>query len=214
MSLLYIPRNPQFCYASISQRLLHPKFIFFSVPPQVSLINKPDVIPINEKLKLMCNINGFRPKAISVKWYRRTPQMASSEAPGEASFLLGPREDITDKARQPLETNGKFFSVPSCLTYTPTIRDDGAVFECSIEHSALKSAIWMSTTLSVTGKSPFLPLHPIPADLLFLLTRCQNLNSNFLQDFPKHTHTLSLSVSPFQLGRQVSTSLAGLRLPR
>ncbi|CAM4653959.1 unnamed protein product [Caretta caretta] len=125
---------------------------FMKVPPQVSLINKPDVIPINEKLKLMCNINGFRPKVISVKWYRRTPQMASSEAPGEASFLLGPREDITDKARQPLETNGKFFSVPSCLTYIPTIPDDGAVFECSIEHSALKSAIWMSTTLSVTAR--------------------------------------------------------------
>ncbi|KAH0619127.1 hypothetical protein JD844_018817 [Phrynosoma platyrhinos] len=123
------------------------------VEPQVSSIIKPDLIPINEKIRLICNINGFRPKTIQVKWYRKNTQMASTRDPAREDVALSDaREDLTSMAKQPLEANGRYYSISSCLTYTPTIKDDGEEFECSIQHSTLKNPIWRSTIVHVTAR--------------------------------------------------------------
>ncbi|XP_062834975.1 immunoglobulin gamma-1 heavy chain-like [Anolis carolinensis] len=123
------------------------------VEPQVSSIIKPDLIPVNEKIRLICNINGFRPKTIHVMWYRKHTHMASTEDPAREDIALSDvREDITSMAQQPLEANGRVYSISSCLTYTPTIKDNGAEFECSIQHSTLKSPIRKTTVVYVTAR--------------------------------------------------------------
>lgn len=61
-------------------------------------------------------------------------------------------EDITDMTTQVLEASGRLYSISSCLTYTPTIKDDGAEFECSIQHSTLRTPKRKSTVIHVTGK--------------------------------------------------------------
>nr|XP_020635089.1 tyrosine-protein phosphatase non-receptor type substrate 1-like [Pogona vitticeps] len=125
------------------------------VEPQVSSVIKPDLIPINEKIRLICNISGFRPKKIQVKWYWKKPHMMT-ESMGHSTredvALSDSREDITNMAVQPLEASGRFYNVSSCLTYTPTIRDDGTEFECNIQHSTLKNPVRRATIIHVTAR--------------------------------------------------------------
>ncbi|KAJ7332003.1 hypothetical protein JRQ81_014183 [Phrynocephalus forsythii] len=123
--------------------------------PQVSSVIKPDLIPINEKTRLICNISGFRPKKIEIKWYRRSPNTTTAPAgysTREDVALSDAQEDITSMAIQPLEANGRFYSISSCLIYTPTIKDDGAEFECRIQHSTHKSPVRRGIFIHVTAR--------------------------------------------------------------
>ncbi|KAL8179446.1 UNVERIFIED_CONTAM: hypothetical protein K2H54_066550 [Gekko kuhli] len=145
------------------------------VEPQVSAVIKPDLIATNEKFRLICNINGFRPKTIKVKWYLRNPQVTSSgDSTRDDVALSEAREDVTYMTTQSLEVNGRLYTISSCLTYTPTIKDDGAEFECSIQHSTLKTPKRKSTTIHVTARpaSHYIfiwPQAPVPGEKLILI---------------------------------------------
>lgn len=79
--------------------------------------------------------------------------MASSgDSARDDVALSEAREDVTYMTTQSLEANGSLYSISSCLTYTPTIKDDGAEFECSIQHTTLKTPKRKSTIIHVTGK--------------------------------------------------------------
>ncbi|KAG8567475.1 hypothetical protein GDO81_013645 [Engystomops pustulosus] len=89
-----------------------------------------------EKMVAICNISGFRPKAVNICWYIEK----SSQRMGSGHHEDGPllqATDITSHASHPISKHGNLFNTISQVSYIPSVADDGAKLVCAVRHKAL-----------------------------------------------------------------------------
>ncbi|CAN2389843.1 CD47 immunoglobulin-like domain, partial [Pristimantis euphronides] len=104
-----------------------------------------------EKMVAICNINGFRPKAVHICWYIERIGPRAGGGDYEDDPLLQPT-DITSHAKHPLTKHGSLFNATSQLSYTPSVQDDGAVLVCVVQHKALGAAARQESPINVAAR--------------------------------------------------------------
>ncbi|KAM4030692.1 uncharacterized protein ACNLHF_018348 isoform 2-T2 [Anomaloglossus baeobatrachus] len=106
-------------------------------PPEVQFISADPVAPIiGKELLLSCRINNFFPRDIMVDWSKDGVKLEA----GVCHSLC-------------VTTTSGVHSMWSFLTITPAAEDDGAVFTCSVQHTALKHPEERTYTLSVPAQN-------------------------------------------------------------
>ncbi|XP_077131561.1 uncharacterized protein LOC143786156 [Ranitomeya variabilis] len=97
--------------------------------PVIEQIDKP-VFHVNREATLQCKISQYFPNNLAVTWHKKTKgnlnQMWSTMLPAQ---------------RQPDNT----YSCTVSLTFTPSIKDDGAEFICRVQHPSLEQHIEQTT---------------------------------------------------------------------
>ncbi|XP_069809669.1 signal-regulatory protein beta-1-like [Dendropsophus ebraccatus] len=127
--------------------LLYWKFLA-SVPPRVSELILPEVNLAGDKMAAICNINGFRPKAVDICWYIERSRGEAGGGSGRDDRLLQ-ATDITSLAQHPLSRHDSLYNTTSQLSYTPSIQDDGATLVCAVQHKALAAAVRRESCIHV-----------------------------------------------------------------
>ncbi|KAM8945802.1 uncharacterized protein RCH25_049140 [Pelodytes ibericus] len=135
--------------ASVAFVILYQKK-FAKAAPLVSSLFLTELITANENMIGMCNINGFRPKTISIQWY--IEKILASTASHSAVCPLLVSTDITSRAEHPVTKHGSIYNTTSQLSYTPTVADNGAILVCEVKHKALQAPITKRKMIKVTAK--------------------------------------------------------------
>ncbi|XP_051005341.1 natural cytotoxicity triggering receptor 3 ligand 1 [Acomys russatus] len=132
--------------------------------PTIRLFVKPAAVSHNEERHIVCELYGFYPEAVSIRWERGTPKDSHfQEMTG--SNVTGPTVKNKDGT----------FNVTSCLTVKPALEDDGTVYQCVVLHKSLLVPQRLNVTLPEKGSVDmyFYILIPcvlvIPTAFLFFL---------------------------------------------
>nr|DBA21894.1 TPA: hypothetical protein GDO54_013007 [Pyxicephalus adspersus] len=130
--------------------ILYQRFLA-KVPPLMSQLLVPEMIFVSEKMVAVCNISGFRPKAIDIHWYiDKLRKEANTEATGEEPLLS--TEDITGEATHSLSKQGSKFNMTSELSYTPSVQDHCANLVCVVNHRALRHEQRLQRSIYVVAR--------------------------------------------------------------
>ncbi|XP_063819202.1 tyrosine-protein phosphatase non-receptor type substrate 1-like [Pseudophryne corroboree] len=125
--------------------------VMLGVSPLVSQLILPELNAAGEKMVIICNISGFRPKAINIHWYIDKPRREPESDLSENEPLLQPVE-VTSQAQHPVTKHGNVFNVTSQLSFTPCILDDGAMLVCEVQHRALQSVTRRECPIHVVAR--------------------------------------------------------------
>ncbi|XP_040291730.1 CD276 antigen-like [Bufo bufo] len=130
--------------------LLYWKFLA-SVPPRVSALILPELNMAGERMVAICNINGFRPRAVDICWYIEKSSQGAGSGHYEGERLLQ-ATDITSLAKHPVIKHGSVFNATSQLSYTPSVQDDGATLVCEVRHKALGAVTRQESQINVAAR--------------------------------------------------------------
>ncbi|XP_031748713.1 uncharacterized protein LOC100496188 [Xenopus tropicalis] len=113
--------------------------------PWMEEIIKP-ALKHNSEGRFQCEIRGYFPKALEVKWLRR-------EAGGQELFSVSPSEKYKiPEMEQKKEADGTFSCTAALIVSVSGKSDNGAEFICRVGHPSLGEPLDRSTgALSVTG---------------------------------------------------------------
>ncbi|XP_029419504.1 natural cytotoxicity triggering receptor 3 ligand 1-like isoform X2 [Nannospalax galili] len=111
---------------------------------------------------ILCEVDGFYPEAISIKWVKRTPKDPHFQkiTEGVDTSLPSKREDGS-------------FSVTSQLKLKSSLEDSGTTYQCVVEHKSLPTPTSFNITLSEekSTKTNFLWIILVFL-LIFLMAAC------------------------------------------
>ncbi|XP_067849965.1 uncharacterized protein [Heptranchias perlo] len=147
------------------------------VPPKVSAINKPVRIVHLQEALLNCQISGYRPENISVRWllqrkgekkrneiYQWTPAPRNFQEPSDVQQTLISKnglqfdeQDGSFKFELPVvEHNNDGSSSVKCkvMLWPDIYKDDEAILQVEVRHSNLRKHIVRSLVLKIEGIEP------------------------------------------------------------
>ncbi|CAJ0930913.1 unnamed protein product [Ranitomeya imitator] len=132
----------------VASVILYWKFLA-SVTPEVSAIILPELILADERMEAICNINGFRPKAVNICWYIEKSDQGVGSGLGKDEPLLQAATALTSHARHPeVSKHGSLFNATSKLSYTPSRH----ALVCVVQHKALGAAARRVSHVSVAAR--------------------------------------------------------------
>ncbi|XP_068117208.1 uncharacterized protein [Hyperolius riggenbachi] len=123
------------------------------VPPRLLKILFPKYIIHDEPVTLTCPINGFKPRSLSITWWKRDRRGQETELitwdSGEyATHNPKYSHDVSENERD----DDKSYSYLSALTMRPDLRnEDGATYICRTFHPATQEKSEEEMTMNVTA---------------------------------------------------------------
>ncbi|KAM4031894.1 LOW QUALITY PROTEIN: tyrosine-protein phosphatase non-receptor type substrate 1-like [Anomaloglossus baeobatrachus] len=122
-----------------------------NLTPKVSVIILQELNLAGEEMVAICNINGFRPKAVDICWYmEKSDQVAGNGGSTDDPLLQA--TDITRHATHLVSKHGSLFNATSRLSYTPSVQDDSARLVCAVRHKALGAAARQESHVNVAAR--------------------------------------------------------------
>lgn len=113
---------------------------------------KPATVRNDEEKHIICELYGFYPEAVSIKWGKYTLK--------DSQFQEITEGNITHPT---VKNDDGTFNVTSCLTLKPSLEDHGTTYQCVVLHRSLLVPRRLNVTLSEKGK--FLPMLSLLDDM-------------------------------------------------
>ncbi|XP_025050315.1 uncharacterized protein LOC112548521 isoform X2 [Alligator sinensis] len=134
----------------------------WAVPYSVSEVQIPEQCLLGQEVTLCCSMEGTFPKHVAVTWerirskYRTVPESAGDQEIPEHQPIL---PALPQSWRETEERAGT--CLPSSLTFTPTLQDDGAGVQCTFLHGVKRiREERVSPEIRVWGECPETLLPP------------------------------------------------------
>nr|XP_042138276.1 natural cytotoxicity triggering receptor 3 ligand 1-like [Peromyscus maniculatus bairdii] len=108
--------------------------------PTIRLFVKPASVRNDEEKHIICELYGFYPEAVSIKWGKYTLK--------DSQFQEITEGNITHPT---VKNDDGTFSVTSCLTLKPSLEDHGTTYQCVVLHRSLLVPRRHNVTLSEKG---------------------------------------------------------------
>ncbi|XP_072277683.1 natural cytotoxicity triggering receptor 3 ligand 1, partial [Pyxicephalus adspersus] len=121
------------------------------VPPKVLSIMAPQRIVHDEQLTLVCPINGFKPRALSITWLRRERNQETELVTWNSGGLNVHSERYSHNVKED-EYHDKTYGFISALTMKPNVtEDEGVTYICRTFHPATNNWEERDLTMKVTA---------------------------------------------------------------